>query len=93
MSIDAALPLVDEPMVLVLQRNGVVLAQSMVYVPGPVAIRAVNVVVTYDHHDGPAQAVATLHPTIEDIAAYVAGDGADAQRVAIADGIRRGWGS
>lgn len=46
--------------------------------------------------EGPAGELVAWHPhrfpalTVEDIARWVAGDGTDAQRVALADGIRAG---
>lgn len=71
----------------------VVLARVHTSMPANGQLLQLQVLATYA--DAPDRIVHnTIHflpwDTIESIAAYVAGDGSDAQRVALADGIREG---
>jgi len=90
MSANKLPPVVDEPMRLTLTyRNTGLASQDVIVPPGGVPVFSVQVaVVTHDRN----LIAAELKPwqSIEDIAAWVQGDGTDALRAALADGIREG---
>lgn len=83
----------DEPVILALEHRGRRVMSHVVRMGGQgrAIIRSVQAMAVYDGDGGPRTLSAQLRSTVEDIASGIAGDGTDAQRLALADWIREGW--
>lgn len=81
---------VAEPLHLIVEHRGRIVMRTALFPAGagPVDVVSLQAHVIFQ----PAEThLVDLRSTAEEIAAWVAGDGTDAQRLALADGIREGW--